>query len=648
MIVLLTYNTDLFQKETMQRLLNHFQHLLEGVTAYLDRPLLDLPILSPVERRSLLFHWNTTEELLPEQREPHEIIESQAQFTPDAIAVVDQWRQYTYQELNRRANQLAHYLQQLGVGPEVRVGLYLPRTFELILAVLAVLKAGGVYVPLDPDYPRKRVCFILEDAEVAVLLTRQSFLPSFPAEIGCSVCCLDTDWALVEEYPTSPPPHQAHAMNLAYILYTSGSTGVPKGVGVSQQSLTTLLSWVRATYSAAELAGVLASTSICFDISLFEIFAPLCVGGKIILVDSILQLATIPQTGLVTLVNTVPSGLAGVLLQGDLLPCIQTINLAGEVLPVRLVQQIRRQSAIQRICNLYGPTEATVYATMTVIGEKNAIACPIGRPITNTQVYILDSNLEPVPIGVAGEIYLGGTGLARGYIQRPELTAEYFLPHPHSSQPGARLYRTGDRAHYLPDGSIQYLGRRDRQIKLRGYRIELGEIEAALLDYPGVIADAVKVEASDEIHTRLVAYLAMEKQKEVPSIDQLRRFLSTRLPGYILLTHAVFLNELPRKENGKLDYEALPPSYSAEMAKNYVAPRNVLEAQLQSIWAALLGQQRVSVMQSFFDLGGHSILAVALAVTIERQLGLKCKVADIYCYATIANLADFLSCQKEK
>jgi amino acid adenylation domain-containing protein len=505
LLIQISYDTNRFDTETIVRMLGHFQTLLESIVANPDQKISELPILTEPERHQLLVEWNNTKTEYPQDKCIHQLFEEQVEQSPDAIAVIFENQQLTYRELNTRANQLAHYLQTLGVGPEVLVGICLERSLEMIVGILGILKAGGAYVPLDPAYPQERLAFMLEDATVPVLLTQVSLVEKVSAP-QLRVVYLDKDREEIAQQPQENLANRATVENLAYIIYTSGSTGNSKGVAIEHHSTIALVVWAKRIFNSEDLAGVLAATSICFDLSVFELFVPLSWGGKVILIQNALSLPTLSTATKVTLINTVPSVLSELLQLQELLTSVRTINLAGEPLQSKLVQKIYQQDAVRQVFNLYGPSEDTTYSTYALV-KKQDKAITIGCPIDNTQVYILDSHLQPVPIGVSGELHIGGDGLARGYLNRPELTAEKFIPNPFSDEPGSRLYKTGDLARYLPDGNIEFLGRIDHQVKIRGFRIELGEVETALSQHSNVREAIVTVREDVPGDKRLVAYI---------------------------------------------------------------------------------------------------------------------------------------------
>ena len=629
------YNTDLFESATIARMVGHFQTLLEAIVANPQQCLSDLPILTQTEQQ-LLGSWNDTEVNYPQALCIHQLFEAQVERSPDAVAVVFEAETLTYRELNTKANQLAHYLQTLGVKPEVLVGICVERSIEMIIGLLAILKAGGAYVPLDPNYPTQRLRDILEDSQPIVLLTQQDLVASLPTHQAQTIC-IDSDWQLIAENPTDNPTSEIITNNLAYVIYTSGSTGKPKGVMIKHASTVAMLNWANKTFTPEARAGVLASTSICFDLSVFEIFMPLSCGGKIILIENALVLPTLPAASEVTLINTVPSIIAQLLRNNSIPTSVKTVNIAGEPLQSHLVQQLYQQDNIQQVFNLYGPSEDTTYSTYSWIQKGASSTPPIGRPIDNTKIYLLDGNLQPVPVGVAGMLYLDGAGLARGYLNRPEITADKFIPNPFANLPGQRLYQTGDLARYLPNGEIEYVGRIDNQVKLRGFRIELGEIEAVMLTHPAV-REIVVVREESNNSKHLVAYVVPQPEPTL-TIAALREFLTSKLPNYMIPSAFVTLEALPLTPNGKVDRKALPaPDTDIESDRKLIAPRNLVETKLTEIWTEVLDLQPIGIFDNFFDLGGDSILAI-MVITKTNQVGLQLSVKQLFQHQTIADLA---------
>jgi amino acid adenylation domain-containing protein len=509
--VRMLYDGGRFNDEAIARMLGHLEAALDSIGAGEERRLAEVTLLTPGERRQIMA-WNEPPCALHPQC-IHQWFEAQTAVTPDAVALICGERRLTYTELNRRANQLARHLRALGVEPETRVGIYMGRTPELLVGLLGILKAGGAYVPLDPAYPRERLAFVLADAELRVLLTEDRRRADLPAT-GFREICMDTSWSEIADKDEADLVCVTNPANLAYVIYTSGSTGRPKGVAIEHRNTAALLQWAHQTFSAAELAGVLASTSICFDLSVFELFVPLCAGGTVILAEDALRLPELPAARSVTLVNTVPSVAAELLRLGAIPSSVRTVNLAGEPLKNTLAQQLYALGTVERVLNLYGPTETTTYSTWAVVRCGDAEEPTIGRPIAGTRAYILDSQLQPVPVGVIGELYLGGAGVARGYLERPQLTAERFLPDPFAptgEELSPRMYKTGDRARYRPDGQIEYLGRLDHQVKIRGFRIEPGEIEVELLQHPAVREAAVIAREDTPGERRLAAYIVQDR-----------------------------------------------------------------------------------------------------------------------------------------
>jgi amino acid adenylation domain-containing protein len=599
-----------------------------------------LCLLPGDHRRRLLVEFNETAVARPVGLCLHQLVEAQAARTPERIAVVAGPETLTYRDLDERSNRLARHLRAHGVGPEVLVGVCMPRRTDLVIALLAVLKAGGAYVPLDAGYPPQRLDFILNDARAGLLLTTADLRGRF-GNGSSRIVCLDREQAALQSLSPDPLNDcQLSPSNLAYVIYTSGSTGTPKGVAIEHRSAVELMHWARDNYSDAELAGVLAATSICFDLSIFEMFIPLSCGGRAIVVDNALALADLGPAAGVTLVNTVPSAMAEVLRIGGLPSTVQTVNLAGEPLSPRLVDAIYALGTVQRVMDLYGPSEDTTYST-AARRQPNAPAT-IGRPISNTRVYILDPDLQPVPAGAVGEFFIAGDGLARGYLRRADLTAERFLPDPYGPQADARMYRTGDLGRYLPDGDIEFLGRSDHQVKLRGFRIELGEIEAALCDCPG-IREAVVTIAGHDGDPRLVGYYVTQAGAASEEGDLLAR-LAARLPAYMVPVGLVQLSALPLTPNGKVDRRALPAwnaaAESSDVAR--VAPRDPIEAAVAECWREVLGVPAVGVEDNFFRLGGHSLLATQVVSRLRETLDVPLALRSLFDSPTVAGLAAVL------
>ena len=633
------YNTDLFDATTIELMVGHFQTMLGGIVDNPNQHVSELPVLAQTERRRLLIEWNDTKRDYPSDKCIHELFEEQVERTPNAIALVFEDRQLTYRELNKRANQLAHYLRKLGVGPEVLVGVCVERSIELIIGVLGILKAGGAYVPFDPSYPADRVEFMLRDADVSVLLTQKHLTGQLPA-CDSAVVYLDAEHLKNSSDDANEADLESSAKpdDLAYVIYTSGSTGKPNGVLITHRSAGAFLNWAHSAFTQEDFAGVIASTSICFDLSVFEIFAPLTAGGQVILVENALALAHVDEAVAPTLVNTVPSVMAELLRLGGLPKSIRTVNLAGEPLKASLVRQIHQQTSAQQVYDLYGPSETTTYSTYT---QRTADGTQtIGRPIANTQIYILDPHGNPAPIGIPGEIYIGGAGLARGYLNRPELTAEKFIANPFSTERGARLYRTGDSARYLPDGNIEFLGRLDNQVKIRGFRIELGEIEAVLGQHPMVQSSVVVVREDTPGDKRLVGYLVARPEETFDAFE-VRQYLKHKLPEYMIPAIWVLLDELPLTPSGKVDRRALPaPDQNGlQLANVYQPPRTPTEQTLVAIWDEVLKLEKVGIHDNFFDLGGHSLLATQVMSRIRSAFSIDLPLRRMFESPTVAEIA---------
>jgi amino acid adenylation domain-containing protein len=633
----LEYNTDLFDAATIRAMAAHFETLVAALPTHLDEPIATLPLLTAAEREQL-DEWNRTAEDYPRGVCVHHLVERQADRTPDAAAVLFGVEQLSYAALEERANRLAHFLRDRGVGPESLVGLCVERSHEMVLAVLAVLKAGGAYVPLDPSYPQERLAFILEDVQARVIVTQRSLLAALPPH-GAATVLLDDHAAAIAAASAERPAGGAIDRNLFYVLFTSGSTGRPKGCAVEHRSAVALLHWLRHWWQDEDLEGVLASTSLNFDPSLFELFAPLIRGGAVLVAENALSLPDLPLADRVTLISTVASALAELVRMDAVPPSVRVANLAGEPLQNAVVQRIYEGSGIARAYNLYGLTEDTLYTTgeLIVRGSKEAIT--IGRPIANRQIHILSAELEPVPVGVAGQIYVGGAGLGRCYVHRPELTAERFLPNPFTAEPGERLYRTGDLARRRRDGRIEYLGRLDHQVKIRGFRVELGEIEAALIRIPDV-RDAVVLARDEAGGKRLTAFLVPRPGASLTA-GALRAALRDRLPEHMIPADFVVLAALPLTPNGKVDRLALTMSRAGGLGLegDHTPPRTPVERRLAELWTELLRIEWPGIDQSLFELGGHSLLATQLVSRIRTVFQVELPLRQVFEEPTIAELA---------
>ncbi|MEH2305427.1 amino acid adenylation domain-containing protein [Nostoc sp.] len=654
------YNTDLFDSSTIERMTGHFVTLLEAIVANPQERISQLPILTAFEQQQLLIEWNDTQVDYPQDKCIHQLFEEQVERTPDAVAVVFENQQLTYHELNCRANQLAHYLQSLGVSADVLVGICVERSLEMVVGLLGILKAGGAYVPLDPEYPQDRLSFMLADAQVPVLLTQQHLVEKLP-ENQARVVHLDKDWFAIAKSSQENPIAQVQASNVAYVIYTSGSTGQPKGVILSHSNLCNHMFWMQATFPLTKKDKVLQKTPFGFDASVWEFYAPLLAGGQLLIAesgghtDSAYLLKLIAQQQ-VTTIQLVPSLLQMLLQQGGIETChsLKHVFCGGEVLPVALQEGLLSKLDVN-LHNLYGPTEACIDATFwNCQREIYPQLVPIGRPIDNTQIYILDQNLQPVPVGVPGELHIGGAGLAKGYLNRSELTQEKFIPNPFNGSRGAgeqgsrgekRLYKTGDLARYLPDGNIEYLGRIDNQVKIRGFRIELGEIEAALSQHSDVQTSVVIVREDIPGNKRLVAYVVPQPQITA-TVSVLRSFLKEKLPEYMIPSAIVTLESLPLTPNGKIDRRALPaPEARTGIEISLVAPRTPIEEKLAQIWAQVLRVEQIGIHDNFFELGGDSILSIQI-ISRAKVAGVKLTVKQLFANQTIAQLATVVGTTK--
>ncbi|MGY2316378.1 non-ribosomal peptide synthase/polyketide synthase [Pseudomonas sp. SDO5522_S412] len=634
----LTYANDLFDAATIERMARHWLSLLQAMVADGSQRIGELPMLAAAEQHVLVHDWNQTAETYPTERGIHHLIEDQVQRTPHAVALVFGATQLTYAQLDARANQLAHALREQGVGPDVLVGICIERSIEMVVGLLAILKAGGAYVPLDPEYPRERLAYMIEDSGIGLLLSQQSLLSTLPVD-GINVIALDQAQGWLDDYGREPLAVNVHALNLAYVIYTSGSTGKPKGAGNSHRALVNRLCWMQQAYGLEASDAVLQKTPFSFDVSVWEFFWPLMSGARLVVAapgehrEPARLIETIGEHAITTL-HFVPSMLQAFIHEPGVQACasLKRIVCSGEALALDAQLQVFAKLPGAGLYNLYGPTEAAIDVTYWTCIDEGADSVPIGRPIANLGTYILDAQLNLVPAGVSGELYLGGTGLARSYHRRPALTAERFVPCPFND--GARLYRTGDRVRQRADGVIEYLGRLDHQVKLRGLRIELGEIETRLMQHPLVREAVVLVQGGKQ----LVAYLVLEGgEPATPWQPELKAWLLNSLPEYMVPTHLMPLVKLPVTANGKLDRKALPlPEAAPQQA--FVAPQDALQKALAAIWEDVLGLERVGLEDNFFELGGDSIISIQV-VSRARQAGIRVSPRDLFQYQTVRSLA---------
>ncbi|MGN8278556.1 non-ribosomal peptide synthase/polyketide synthase [Pseudomonas sp. SMN5] len=671
----LTYADDLFDASTIERMARHWTRLLQGMVADSQALVGELPLLADDEYRRLIHDWNPLHPPFEQSQCIHQLIASQAAATPDAVAVTFAHTRLTYSELDGRANRLAHKLIELGVGPEVRVGVAMPRSEQLLIALLAVLKAGGAYVPLDPDYPGERVAYMLDDSRARVLLTEQVVAQALAVPDATAVLLLDR--IDLTRYPLVAPDTTVTPDNLAYVIYTSGSTGQPKGVAIAHRNVLALIDWSASVYSRDDIQGVLASTSVCFDLSVWELFVTLANGGSLIIARNALELPQLPARDQVRLINTVPSAIAALQRSGEIPASVRIINLAGEPLKQSLVQALYPcgsepardsggssnegltdrtpsrasslppltavpvKNGVEHVYDLYGPSEDTTYSTWTrrtVGGTAN-----IGRPLKHSAAYLLDADLQPVPQGVSAELFLSGAGITRGYLGRAAMTAEKYLPNPFS-RTGERLYRTGDLCRYRSDGVLEYQGRLDHQVKIRGFRIELGEIEARLLQQPQVRELAVLAQETEH-GPQLVAFIVpndasvlTEAQAQVQLRETLKTALGEHLPDYMVPAYLLFLESLPLTPNGKLDRKALPAIDGSAQQREFIAPKSPMEKALATIWQEVLNLDSIGVEDNFFELGGDSIVSMQV-VSRARQAGIAINPKSLFQHQTLRSLA---------
>ncbi len=655
-----SYNTDLFDAETIERMNGHFQTLLEGIVTQPDRAISELPLLTAKEKQQLLVEWNGTQTNYPHDKCIHQLVAEQADRTPEAIAVAFEDQAITYKALNERANQLAHYLQKAGVQPDGLVGICVERSLEMVVGLIGILKAGAAYVPIDPNFPSDRVDYMLDNAQVKLLLTQQRLVEKLPTQ-GASVICLDADWHDIAQESQETPSSSVTPDNIAYVIYTSGSTGKPKGVQVLHRGVVNFLDSMKQQPGISPDDRLLSVTTLSFDIAVLELFLPLIVGARVVLLsreaamDGRKLARTISNLG-ITVMQATPATWRLLLEAGWEGNQTMKVLSGGEAISRELAAELLAKSG--ELWNLYGPTETTIWSTVYKVG-LNERRISIGKPIANTEIYILDALLQPVPIGVAGELHIGGAGLAKGYLKRPDLTAEKFIPNPFCETGASRIYKTGDLARYLPDGSIECLGRLDFQVKIRGFRIELGEIESVLVEHPAVQQAVVIVREDAPGDKRLVGYIvALNNQS--PSTSELRSLVRANVPEYMVPSIFVFLDVLPLTPNGKVDRKALPvpdqtrqevispigkkvsgPS-SETVHETSIAPQDDLDLQLLKIWENVLNISPINMEDNFFELGGHSLLAVALITEIEKTYKKELPLSILFQAPTVQQLANTL------
>jgi amino acid adenylation domain-containing protein/FkbM family methyltransferase len=645
----INYNTDLFDYSTITRLFDHLHNLVESIVRQPDRRLSEFNLLAEAEQQQVVVEWNQTAVVYGTPRALHEFVESQVARTPEATALVFEDEEVSYGELNERANKVARHLQSLGIGPDVIVGVCMERSVELVVGLLGILKAGGAYLPLDPAYPSERLQFMLADARPPVLLTQEPLLTTLPVHEAQVVCLDAPEWKTPLAWDAQNPTIEVSDQNLNYVIYTSGSTGRPKGAMNTHGAIVNRLLWMQDAYGLTPADRVLQKTPYSFDVSVWEFFWPLMTGARLVVASpgghqDATYLADLITRQQITTVHFVPSMLQIFIdsLEAGSCASLKRVICSGEALSLELQERFHARLPAE-LHNLYGPTEAAVDVTAWAC-ERGAqrYSVPIGRPIANTTIYILDSKLRPVAVGMAGELHIGGVGLARGYLNHPELTAERFIPDPFSTTPGARLYKTGDLARYLANGEIEYLGRLDFQVKVRGLRIELEEIEAVLTEHEAV-REAVVVAREDKPgDVRLVAYLVCRDELSVTS-GELRLHAGQKLPDYMVPSAFVMLDELPLSPNGKLDRRALPePEWSSPDAKSYIAPRTTTEEIVAGIWMEVLGAKQVSVHDNFFEIGGHSLLATQVISRVRQTFHVELLLRKVFEKPTVEGLAEII------
>jgi len=664
------YATALYERSTIERYMGYLRRVLEQMCADEQLCIEELQLLGQCEQHQLLVQWNATHRAYPREQCIHELFEEQAARTPEACALVGEREELSYGELNAQANRLARYLRELGVQPDDRVGLCAERGVQMVVGLLGILKAGGAYVPLDASYPVERLTYMLRDSAPRMVLTHGPLSAPVREALGAArLIDLQVDahrWS--QQSARNLDRGALSSAHLAYVIYTSGSTGQPKGVMIEHRNTVNLISWSHASFSARSLSRMLFSTSLSFDLAVYESLVPLTMGARVQIVADALSIAR--TRGAVSLINTVPSAIRALLDAEQVPDCVEEVNLAGEALKASVVERLFAHTQVRSVCNLYGPSETTTYSTWVRMDRESGFAAHIGRPIDNTRVYVLDGRGEAVPTGVVGEIYIAGEGLSRGYQQRAQLTAERYVPDPFDDE-GERMYRTGDLGRYRSDGNLEFLGRNDHQVKIRGYRIELGEIEAHLSEHAGVHEAVVLAREgathashgrsreaeprSDREHAeraqrdvpsekRLVAYYTSAQTSDAPDAEALREHLLRTLPHYMVPAAYVKLDALPLSANGKINYGALPAPTAErpELSIAFVAPRGEIEKEIAAIWTDVLDVSQVGIQDNFFDLGGHSLLLMQVHSRLAAAFGRKFPLLDLFKHTTVASQARYV------
>lgn len=651
------YNTDIFDARTIERMISSFHVLLDALLAQPDQRIHTLPLLTAADQHQQLVEWNATHTEYPQDACLHQLFEAHAARHPDAPAVLFEEQRISYQELNQRANRLAHHLRSLGVGIEARVGLCVQRTPEMIIGILGILKAGAAYVPLDPQYPAERLRFMLDDTETQVLLTQAALTVRLPAGAARQQVQVDADAERIAQASSDNPVSGIRSTNLAYVIYTSGSTGVPKGIAIEHRGVVNNITDLNRRFAVGAADRVLGLSSLSFDMCVYEVLGMLAAGGTVVLPDAGRERdaehwAELVERHAVSVWNSAPSLLEmvveaagkqmGAQPERRRLGSLRLALLGGDWVEVTLPERLRAAAGrAVEVVVMGGATEASIHSTIYCVGERDPAwrSIPYGRPMANQQVYVLDVNQQLVPVGVAGELHLGGAGLARGYYNRAELTAERFIPHPFAE--GERLYKTGDLVRWRADGCLELLGRMDFQVKLRGLRVELGEVEAALKEQAGVAEAVAAVRADAASGQRLVGYVVEAAGHKV-NTGELRRQLQRRMPEYLVPSAIVVLERLPLSANGKVDRRSLPEveGVRPELAARYVAARNAAEEVVAGIWGEVLGMEQVGVEDNFFELGGHSLLATQVVSRVQEALGVEVPLRSLFESPTVAQLVE--------
>lgn len=650
LLISMSYAQNSFDQETIKRMAGQLQTLLVRFANNHDGKLSEFEILTDAEKTLLIEGFNKTAADYPKDVCLHTLFENQVDQTPNEIALSYQEEDLTYHELDQKANQLGHHLRNMGIEPESLVGVFMERSFEMVIALYGILKAGGGYVPLDPEYPTDRLVFMIEDTQIPVILTQEHLASDLP-ETNAKIICLDSDWNIVSENSTERLENKTNEKNLAYVIFTSGSTGKPKGVMNEHRGICNRLFWMQDAYQLGKEDRVLQKTPYSFDVSVWEFFWPLLFGARLVISPpgahkdpgALVDLITGND---ITTIHFVPSMLQLFLENNDVGKCKSLIRVicSGEALGYDLQERFFKRIDNAELHNLYGPTEAAVDVTYWECNRDDDLnTVPIGYPVANTQIYIVDTKMRPVPIGVPGELHIGGIQVARGYINRPELTKERFIPDPFSQDPEGQLYKTGDLCRYFPSGAIEYLGRMDFQVKIRGLRIELGEIESIISQHENIREAVVTALKDDSGSPRLVGYI-VPSQGEAPSIETLRTFLEKKLPDYMVPELFVTLDAFPLTSSGKTDRKALPkPDTSRpELEQNFVPPSTETERKLADIWCGILNIDKVGIYDKFFSLGGNSLRIIQTVARIQQELNFEVPAAKMLQYPTISQLAKFI------